>query len=64
MLHLEITEIALIHCNFVNSKDSKVLYTFVHNKSFCQLLDISPKNYVFLKTFNSELSYIDVWFTD
>ena len=64
MLHLEITEIALIHCNFVNSKDSKVLYTFVHNKSFCQLLDISPKNYVFLKTFNSELSYINVWFTD
>ena len=64
MPHLEITEIALIHCNFVNSKDSKVLYTFVHNKSFCQLLDISPKNYVFLKTFNSELSYTDVWFTD
>ena len=64
MPHLEITEIALIHCNFVNSKDSKVLYTFVHNKSFCQLIDISPKNYVFLKTFNSELSYTDVWFTD
>ena len=64
MPHLEITEIALIHCNFVSSKDSKVLYTFVHNKSFGELLDISPKNYVFLKTFNSEFSYIDVWFTD
>ena len=64
MPHLEIAEIALIHCNFVSSKDSKFLYTFVHNKSFGQLLDISPKNYVFLKTFNSEFSYIDVWFTD
>ena len=64
MPHLEIIEIALIHCNFVNSNDSKVLYAFVHNKSFGQLLDISPKNYVFLETFNSEFSYIDVWFTD
>ena len=28
------------------------------------LLDISPNNFIFLKTFNSELSYIEVWFTD
>ena len=40
------------------------MYKFVPNKSFVQLLDISPKNLIFLKTFNSELSYIDVWFTD
>ena len=32
--------------------------------SFGQLQDISPKNFTFLKTFNSELSYIEVWFTD
>ena len=37
---------------------------FVPNKSFGQLLDISPKNLVFLKTFNSELSYIEIWFPD
>ena len=37
---------------------SRVLYTFVHNKSFGQLLGISPKNFIF-----SEL-YIEVWFTD
>ena len=29
-----------------------------------QLLDISPKNFIFLRTFNSETSYIEVWFTD
>ena len=67
MPHLEITEVVLIHCNIVNNdyqQDSRVLYTFVPNKSFGQLLDISPKNFIFLKTFDSEFSYIEVWFTD
>ena len=53
---LEITEVVLIHCNIVNNdyqRDSRVLYTFVPNKSFGQLLDISPKNFIFLKTFHS-----------
>ena len=61
--HLQITDIILIHCNIVNKDyqpDSRVLYTFVLNKS---LLDISPKIFTFLKTFNSECSYIEVWFT-
>ena len=44
--------------------DSRVLYTFVPNKLFGQLLDISPKNFIFLKTFRSDFSYIKVWFTD
>ena len=59
--HLEITEVVLIHCNIVNNdyqQDSKVLYIFVPNKSFGQLLDISPKNFIFLETFNSEFPYI------
>ena len=59
MPRLEITKVALIHCNTVNNdyhQDSRVLYTVVPNKSFGQLLDISPKNFIFLKTFNSELS--------
>ena len=54
---LEITEVVLIHCKIVNSdyqQDSRVLYTFVPNKSFGQLIDISPKNFMFLKTFVSE----------
>ena len=65
--HLEITEVVLVYCNIVNNdyqQDSRVLYTFVPNKSFGQLLDISPKNFIFLKTFDSEFSYIEVWFTD
>ena len=36
----------------------------VPNKSFGQLLDISPKSFIFSKTFNWEFSYIEVWFTD
>ena len=37
--HLEINEVVLIHCNIVNNgyqQDSRVLYTFVPNKSFGQ----------------------------
>ena len=54
ILHLEITEVVLVHCNIVNNdyqQDSRVLYTFVPNKSFGQLLDISPKNFILLKNF-------------
>ena len=65
--HLEITEVVLVHCNMVNNdyqQDSWVLYTFVPNKPFGSLLDISPANHIFLKTFNSEYNEIDVWLTD
>ena len=63
MYHLEITEIVLMHCNIVNNnyqQDSRVLCTFVPNKSFGQLLDISTKNFISLKTFNSEFLFIEV----
>ena len=45
-------------------QDSRVLYTFVPNKSFGSLLEISPTNHIFLKTFNSEYNEIEVWFKD
>ena len=48
--HLEITEVILVHYNIVSNdyqQDSRVLYTFVPNKSFGQLLDISLKNLIF-----------------
>ena len=67
MPYLEITEVVLIRFNVVNNsyqKSSRVLYTFVPNKSFSQLLDISPKNFIFLKMLDSEFSYIEVSFTD
>ena len=65
--HLEIAEVVLVHCNMVNNdcqQDLQVLYSFVPNKSFGSLLDISPSNHFFLKTFNSEYGEIVVWFTD
>ena len=55
MPHLEITEVVLIHCNIVNNNyqpNSVGLYTFVPNKSFGQLLNISPKKFIFLNFFN------------
>ena len=64
--HLEISEVVLIHCNIVNNSNQQgtgALYTSVPNKLFGQLLDISPKNLIFLKTLNSEYSNIEVWFT-
>ena len=64
---LEINELILVHCNIVNinyQQNSRVLITFIPNKSFGQLLDISPKEFMFLETFVSEFSYIQVWFTD
>ena len=36
----------------------------VANKSFGQLLNTSPTNYIYSFTFPSEFSYIEVWFTD
>ena len=48
--NLEITEVVLVHFNIVNNnyqRNSGVLYTFVPDKLFGQLLDISPKNFVF-----------------
>ena len=65
--HLEMTELVLVHCNLVNNdyqQDSRILYTFVPNKRFGSLLEISPTNHIFLKTFNSEFQEIKVWFTD
>ena len=65
--HLEITEVILVHFNIVNNdyqQDSRVLYTFVPNKPYGSLLEISPTNHIFLKTFNSEYDEIILWFTD
>ena len=65
--HLEINGIVLAHCNIVKNdyqQDSRVLYIFVCNKLFGQLLDISSKTFIFLKTCKSQFSYIEVWFTD
>ena len=48
--HLEITEVVLVHCNIVNNDyqlDSRILHTFVPNKPFGGLLEISSTNHIF-----------------
>ena len=53
--HLELTKVILVCCNIFNNnyqQDSRVSYTFVSNKPFGQLLEISPTDFIFLKIFN------------
>ena len=48
--HLEITEVILAYCNIDNNdyqQDSRILNTFVPNKLFGSLLEISPINHIF-----------------
>ena len=64
---LEIAEVVLVHCNLVNNsyqQASKVLFTFVPNKQFGQLITISPHSPTMLKTTNGEFSLIEICFTD
>ena len=64
---LEIVEEVLVHCNLVKNDyqyTSKVLFTFVPNKKFGQLINISPHAFTMMNTVNTEFSYVEVWFTD
>ena len=48
--HVEIVEAVLVHCNLVNNdyqQNSRILYTFVPNKTFGSLVEISPPNHFF-----------------
>ena len=57
----------MVHCNIVSNDyedDSITLCTFIPHKSFVLLFDLSPKTFIFLKTFNSEFLCIEVCFTD
>ena len=60
---LESVEVVLGHCNLVNNnyqQASKVLYTFVPNKQFEQLINISPHSLTMLGTTNTEFSFTEV----
>ena len=64
---VENVEVVLVHCNLVNNayqQHSRVLFTLVQTKQYGQLISISPKSLIFLKMMNTELSEIEVWFTD
>ena len=67
VLKLESVEVVLMHCNLVNNsyqQASKVLFTFVSNEQFEQLITISPHSLKTLKTTNAEFQSIQLWFTD
>ena len=64
---LESVEVVLVHCNLVKNDyqhTSKVLFSFVPNKQFGQLINISPNILTMMNTVNTEFSFIEIWFTD
>ena len=64
---LESVEVVLVHCNLVKNDyqhASKVLFSFVPNKKFGQLLNISSNTLTMMNTVNTEFSFVEVWFTD
>ena len=64
---LETVEVALVHYHLVNNnyqQASKVLFTFVPNIQFDQLITITPHSLTMQETINAEFSLIEIWFTD
>ena len=64
---LESVEIVLVHCNLVKNDcqhTSKVLFSFVPNKQFGQLINILPNTLTMRNTVNTEFSFVEIWFTD
>ena len=63
---LDSIDLTLVHCNLVNNsyqQESKVLFTFVPNKKYGQLITVSPETLIMQKTVNTEFSFIEIWFT-
>ena len=66
MPKLESVEVILVHCNLLKNNCqhiSRVLFTFVPNKQFGQLINISPHSSTMMNTINTEFSFVKVWFT-
>ena len=64
---LQSAEVVLVHCNLVKNDyqhTSKVLFTFIPNKQFEQLINISSHSLMMMNTINTEFSFVEVWFTD
>ena len=62
-----VESVVLLHCNLVKNDyqhSSKVLFSFVPNKQFGQLINISPNSLTMMNTVNTEFSFVEVWFTD
>ena len=64
---LESVDLVLVHSNLVNNsyqQASKVLFSFVSNKKYGQLIAVLPHSLIMLKTVNTEFLFIEIWFTD
>ena len=67
MSKLESVEVVLVHCNLVKNgyqHTLKAVFTLVPNKEFGQLINISPHPLTTMNTVNTEVSFLEVWFTD
>ena len=63
---LESLEVALVHCNLVKNDyqhSSKILFSFVPNNQFGQLINISPNTSTMRNAINTEFSHTEIWFT-
>ena len=63
---IKINEVVLVHCNLVENDfqhRSKILFTFVSNKQFGQLINISIHSLTVMSTVNTEFFSVEVWFT-
>ena len=64
---LESVGFVLVHCNLVKNNyqhTSKVLFTFVPNKEFGLLINISSHSLTMMNSVNTEFSFVEVWFID
>ena len=67
MPRLETVEVVLVYYNLVNKsyqQGSEVLFTFLPNILFGQLITIKPHSPTMLKTTYAEFSFIEIWFID
>ena len=66
--HIERVESVSVHCNLVNNKyqlESYLIYSFTPDKEFGHLLNIKPYfPYWRNARYNTDISEIQVWFTD
>ena len=67
MPKLESIETILVHCNLIQNDYQhtwKILFIFVPDKEFGQIINISPHSLNMMNTVNTEFYSVEVWFTD
>ena len=53
----------MVNLNYQKNYILYQIFKIILSISFGNLLEISPTNFIPLRTFNSEFSYIEIWFT-